>query len=131
VRVISQWIHKAEIKDGYVFRGVMLNGTITPGLVARSVHEIITNRMKRVDVHNVDVGQLSAHSLRIGLAGSLAIDGKTDREILAAVGLRSFDGSMQHVVSQGRALQGSTAGTQGGRSVKALPPLSRVASRRC
>lgn len=112
VRAISQWIHKAGIKDGYVFRGVMLNGNMTAGLAPRSVHEIITNRMKRVDVHDVDVSQLSAHSLRIGLAGSLAIDGKTDREILAAVGLRTFDGSMQHVVTQGRALQGSSAGAK-------------------
>jgi hypothetical protein len=73
------------------------------------VHEIITSRRKRVDVHDIDVSQLSTHSLRIGLAGSLAIDGKTDREILAAVGLRSFD---EHVVTQGRALQGSQAAGQ-------------------
>jgi site-specific recombinase XerC len=112
VRAISQWIHKAGIKDGYVFRGVMLNGNITTGLAPRSVHEIITTRMKRVDVHDVDVSQLSAHSLRIGLAGSLAIEGKSDREILAAVGLRTFDSSIQHVITQGRALQGSTAGAK-------------------
>ncbi len=57
------------------------------------MHEIITNRVKCVDVHDVDVSQVSAHSLRIGVAGSIAINGMTDREILGAVGLRTFDGS--------------------------------------
>ena len=112
VRALSQWILKAGIKDGYVFRGVMLNGNMTQSLAPRGVHEIVTNRMRRIDVVDVDVSQLLTHSLRIGLAGSLAIDGKTDREILAAVGLRTFDGSMQHVVTQGRALQGTSSGSK-------------------
>ena len=84
----------------------MLNGELTSGLTPRSVHEIVTTRMKRVATTGVDVSQLTTHSLRIGLAGSLAMAGKTDAEILRAVGLRTFDGSMQEVVEIGRRLQG-------------------------
>lgn len=107
VRALSTWLTIAKITDGYVFRGVMLNGELTKGLTPRSIHEIVTHRMKRVDAIGVDVSQLSTHSLRIGLAGSLAMDGKTDAEILKAVGLRTFDGSMQDVVETGRRLQGT------------------------
>jgi len=59
---------------------------LTKGLTLRSVHEIITHRMKRGDAIGVDDSQLATHSLRIGLAGSLAMDGKTDAEILKAAG---------------------------------------------
>ena len=115
VRALSTWLTVAKITEGYVFRGVMLNGELTNGLAPRSVHEIVTTRMKRIAGTGVDVSQLTTHSLRIGLAGSLAMAGKTDTEILRAVGLRSFDGSMQEVVEIGRRLQGPSH-----RSIRAI-----------
>jgi integrase len=111
VRALGQWISNAGIaEDAYVFRGVMIDGTLTPQLAPRSIQHIITARREMIDDAGV-LENVSTHSIRLAKATQLAREGKSDEEIAVPMGVQftkvaDLDSSLADVVARSRGLRG-------------------------
>jgi hypothetical protein len=96
VRAIEQWIAYADIPPAtYVFRGVLLDGSLTSQPTPRSIQHILAARRTMVDT---------------GRAAQLAREGKTDDEIAVVMGASTaigvgLDASLADVVARGRRLR--------------------------
>lgn len=87
VRVLTQWLEKALIQRGPVFRTVTRSGRIggrrlSDRAVARAVKRYAAAAL-------LDGSQLAGHSLRAGLATSAAMAGKSERAIMQQTGHKS------------------------------------------
>jgi integrase len=79
LRAINTWLEVAEIERGRVFRRITKRGDIGESLTARSVPLIVK---ARASAAGIELGQLSAHSLRAGLATSAHVAGHSDQAIM-------------------------------------------------
>lgn len=80
VRTVRQWIERAEITVGPLFRSVDRHGHIGQRLDGRDVARIVKKSAARA---GIDASSISGHSLRAGLATAAALAGKADRTIMA------------------------------------------------
>lgn len=72
---LSQWIDQANLKDGYLFRGVNNAIDITPELKSGQINRIYKRLAKDAKLHNKIVSNISGHSMRVGAAQDLLKSG--------------------------------------------------------
>ena len=87
VRALTQWLHIAEIKDGFVFRAVTRHDRIARhGLSAQSVALVVKSSIARV---GGDAEKVSGHSLRAGYCTQAAMSGLQPWQIREQTGHKS------------------------------------------
>lgn len=85
--VVQEWVEKAGIQTGPVFRGMDRHGnTRESRLTPRIVSDVLTSLAKAA---NIDVDGLSAHSLRAGWVTQARLDGLQDAAIIAQAGWKT------------------------------------------
>lgn len=95
VKAIKNWLERAGISDGALFRGVNRHGQVMkPGLSPQSVALIVKERVTAI---GLDAQQFSGHSLRAGLVTSAAINGVSSFKICQQTGHKS-DAVMQRYI---------------------------------
>lgn len=83
VRSLQEWLERAAITTGYVFRSVDRHGNIGGGLDGKDVARIVKRWAKHV---GLDPEAFSGHSLRSGLATSAAKAGRSMDSIMRTTG---------------------------------------------
>jgi integrase len=85
VRALNEWLERANINDGVVFRRVSKSGRVLGALSPRFVDLIVREYDKRAAYDNATGAPVgfSAHSLRSGYATQATIDGIPDALIRA------------------------------------------------
>lgn len=84
VRALLQWIDRAGIESGPIFRSIHRSGSIQPrALSGRDVARIVKRAAERA---GLDPEQFAGHSLRSGFATSAARAGASDRSIMKQTG---------------------------------------------
>ncbi len=87
VRALREWLDRAELADGPLFRAVDKHGNLATGrLSGRTVARVVK---RTALLAGYDASRFSGHSLRAGLATSAAQSGKPERVIMATTGHRS------------------------------------------
>lgn len=83
VSALQEWLQKANIEEGPMFRSIDRHGNINGRLSSKAVALIIK---KYVGKLGLDIDEFSAHSLRSGLATSAAALGMNDTSIMKQTG---------------------------------------------
>jgi site-specific recombinase XerD len=86
VRTLKRWLETAGITAGPVFRSVNKSGRIGSSLSPQVVRLIV---MRWSVAAGLDASKFSAHSLRSGLATQAAVNGASERSIMAQTGHKS------------------------------------------
>ncbi|MFZ6753002.1 site-specific integrase [Undibacterium sp. Dicai25W] len=95
---LKKWLDSAEIRDGYLFRGINKWGQVAnTGLNAASVNAILSDCAEQAGVDHLL--KLSSHSLRRGMATSAYRAGANFRDIKRQGGWR-FDGTVQGYIEE-------------------------------
>jgi integrase len=80
VTALREWLQRAEITDGPLFRAVGKGGRV---MADRLNDKTVARVVKRtVEAAGLDPDQFAGHSLRAGLATQAAINGASDRAIM-------------------------------------------------
>lgn len=74
-KILQQWIKKANISDGYLFREVTKNQVICPDLKVAQINRIYKRLAKRSKFDEKTIEHISGHSIRVGAAQDLAMKG--------------------------------------------------------
>jgi integrase len=74
-KTLQAWINKANLQDGYLFRGITKNGDICEDLKVAQINRIYKRLAKAAKVDEKTVKKISGHSLRVGAAQDLALKG--------------------------------------------------------
>jgi integrase len=88
IAAIDAWIGQAAISDGALFRAVDRHGNVGERLTGQSVTLVIR---RAAAAANIEVAQLSGHSLRAGFATTAAANGASEATIARQTGHRSMD----------------------------------------
>lgn len=72
---LHSWIGKANLKEGYLFRGVTKNGEICEDLKVAQINRIYKRLAKTAKLDERTIEKISGHSLRVGAAQDLALKG--------------------------------------------------------
>lgn len=87
VRAMEEWLARAGIKSGRLFRSVDRHGKIGPGLSGAAIAEIVKRSVARV---GLDPAKYSGHSGRSGFITQAAMNGAD----IGAIGLHARQRSM-------------------------------------
>jgi site-specific recombinase XerD len=94
---VQAWLETAEIKQGYILRGVHPNGLLTPSLCESRVSRIYKSLAKRAQLSEQIVQRISGHSMRVGGAQDLLIQGASLPQIMIKGGWVKTDTVMRYV----------------------------------
>ena len=101
VTALRRWLVAASVERGPAFRGLHHDGSLVDGyLNAKSLYELVRTRAK---LAGESLERISTHSLRSGLAATVALRGGSDDLIRAQMGLQTTE-SIQDVLQTARAL---------------------------
>ncbi len=84
--VIANWLRLAEIKDGYLLRGIHLGNKICPELGASQVSRIFKGLAQKTKLGPSVVEGISGHSMRVGAAQDLLLKGASLPQIMVKGG---------------------------------------------
>lgn len=72
---LKVWLQTANIKDGFVLRGIHTGNRIYPELGAVQVSRIFKSLARDADLNDEVVKGISGHSMRVGAAQDLLVNG--------------------------------------------------------
>ncbi|MTV50866.1 tyrosine-type recombinase/integrase [Heliobacillus mobilis] len=98
VRAVRQWIQRAEISEGPLFRPVTRHDTLRQTRLSDASVALIVKRYAQQV--GLDVSKFSGHSLRAGLATAAASAGVEERLIMNQTGHRSVK-MVRHYIREG------------------------------
>lgn len=87
LKALVDWLQSAEIREGFVFRGVHRSGRVRDGQTNVSTVVRVVKRAAEMLGH--DSTDYSGHSLRAGFATSAALNGASERNIQRTTGHKS------------------------------------------
>jgi integrase len=96
-RAITAWLEAAELKEGFLLRGVMGNGTLTEQLGGGQIGRIYKRLAQLAGLPEKVVSDISGHSLRVGAAQDLLQNGASLPQIMAKGGWAKTDTVMRYV----------------------------------
>ena len=104
---LENWLTAAQIKDGYLFRGIRAGGSITNSLCDSRVSRIYKSLANQAGLSKEAVEGISGHSMRVGGAQDLLSYGASLPQIMVKGGWAKTDTVMRYVerVSPARKLQ--------------------------
>lgn len=85
-KAVQDWLEAAQIKDGFILRGVQPNGLLTPSLCDSRVSRIYKALAKRAQMNEHIIRSISGHSMRVGGAQDLLIRGASLPQIMVKSG---------------------------------------------
>ena len=94
---IANWIRLAEIKDGYLLRGIHLGNKICPVLGSSQVSRIFKALAKKAALDPSIVEGISGHSMRVGAAQDLLMKGASLPQIMVKGGWVKTDTLMRYI----------------------------------
>jgi site-specific recombinase XerD len=87
VAALNDWLRRAELTEGALFRPINRHGHILPQRLSAQAVAMIVQRY--AEAIGLDAGQFGGHSLRAGLATAAARAGKSERAIMRQTGHKS------------------------------------------
>lgn len=90
-RLIDEWLLATGITRGALLRPVFRTVTVSRHLTPFTVSRVIKKLASRVEELRADVGSISGHSLRVGAAQQLILNGHGILPIMRAGGWRSMN----------------------------------------
>ena len=87
--MLSDWLERAEIEDGAVFRGLHTHKVGSTALDTSSIRRLVKSVARRADLTNEVVRSLSGHSMRIGAAQDMLLAGFDQLAIMQAGGWKT------------------------------------------
>ena len=94
---ITIWLQAAEIKEGYLLRGIHLGDKICPELGASQVSRIFKTLAKKAKLDHRVVEGISGHSMRVGAAQDLLMKGASMPQIMVKGGWLKTDTVMRYI----------------------------------
>jgi integrase len=94
---LKGWLTAAQIKHGYLFRGIRAGGSITDGLRDSRVSRIYKSLAKQAGLSKEVVQGISGHSMRVGGAQDLLRSGASLPQIMVKGGWAKTDTVMRYV----------------------------------
>ncbi len=96
-KALQDWLEAAQIKDGFILRGVHPNGAVTPSLCESRVSRIYKTLAKRAQLSECIVQSINGHSMRVGSAQDLLIQGASLPQIKVKGGWAKTNTVMRYV----------------------------------
>jgi site-specific recombinase XerD len=94
---IREWISESKIIDGHILRGVHPSGEITPSLCESRIPRIYKSLAKRAHLCEEAISGISGHSMRVGRAQDLMIQGASLPQIMVKGGWAKTDTVMRYI----------------------------------
>lgn len=96
-KAMMDWLGAANIRDGFILRGVRPNGEITPSLCDSRISRIYKRLAKDAGLSERIVQGISGHSMRVGGAQDLLTQGASLPQIMVKGGWAKTDTVMRYV----------------------------------
>lgn len=94
---VHEWLKKANIKDGFVFRGITTRGTVTASIGSGQINRIFKKIARAAHIKEEDIKNISGHSLRVGAAQDLLNSGASLPVIMSKGRWSKSDTAMRYV----------------------------------
>ena len=94
---INTWLDSAQIKTGYLLRGIRIDGKVCPDLGASQVSRIFKGLAQKTKLDPHIVNAISGHSMRVGAAQDLLINGASLPQIMVKGGWVKTDTVMRYI----------------------------------
>ena len=94
---VEDWLQAANIQDGFILRGILPNGNISTSLCDSRLSRIYKSLAKRAGLSERVVQGISGHSMRVGGAQDLLIQGASLPQIMVKGGWAKTDTVMRYV----------------------------------
>lgn len=94
---LNKWISESNIVDGYLLRGIHPGGEITPSLCESRIPRIYKSLAKRAHLSEEAISGISGHSMRVGRAQDLMVQGASLPQIMVIGGWAKTDTVMRYV----------------------------------
>jgi len=94
---VEDWLQAAQITEGFILRGISPNGHITASLCDSRLSRIYKILAKRAGLSEPIVKKISGHSMRVGGAQDLLIQGASLPQIMVKGGWAKTDTVMRYV----------------------------------
>lgn len=94
---LEDWLQAAGIKDGFILRGIRANQTISESLCDSRLPRIYKSLARRAGLNERVVQGISGHSMRVGGAQDLLIQGASLPQIMVKGGWAKTDTVMRYV----------------------------------
>ena len=96
-KAVQDWLEAAQIKEGFVLRGVRPDGSLTPSLCESRVSRIYKTLAKRAQLNKLIVQSISGHSMRVGGAQDMLVQGASLPQIMVKGGWTKTDTVIRYV----------------------------------
>ena len=97
VQAITTWLQAADIREGFLLRGIIARQTILPDLGTGQVSRIYKLLAKKAHLDQDVVSSVSGHSMRVGAAQDLLREGASLPQIMVKGGWTKTDTVMRYV----------------------------------
>ena len=94
---LVDWLQAASIKEGFILRGIRANQTISESLCDSRLSRIYKSLARRAGLNERVVQGISGHSMRVGGAQDLLIQGASLPQIMVKGGWAKTDTVMRYV----------------------------------
>lgn len=95
--MLQVWIKAAKLTDGFLLRGVKGVGHVTPSLTGHQLSRILKSIAQSAGLGLEVVGSISGHSIRIGGAQDLMIQGASMPQIMVKGGWAKTDTVIRYI----------------------------------
>ena len=94
---INSWLHSSAIKDGHLLRGINAGNKVCPELGAGQVSRIFKSLAQKANLKSEVVDAISGHSMRVGAAQDLLLQGASLPQIMVKGGWVKTDTVMRYI----------------------------------
>jgi len=94
---IREWISESKIIDGHILRGVHPSGEVTRSLCESRIPRIYKSLAKRAHLCAEAISGISGHSMRVGRAQDLMVQGASLPQIMVKGGWAKTDTVMRYI----------------------------------
>ncbi len=94
---LQNWINLSRLSNGKIFRGIQGRSKITNGLTGAQIGRIFKRLARSAGVDEKNVSRISGHSIRIGAAQDLLLDGASLPQIMARGGWTKVDTVIRYI----------------------------------
>ncbi len=94
---VEDWLHAADLTDGLIFRRVLPEGSISNSLCDSRVPNIYKSLSRRAELDERIVAVISGHSMPVGDAQDLQVQGASVLQIMVKGGWAKTDTVMRYI----------------------------------
>jgi integrase len=94
---INSWLHSSAIKDGHLLRGINAGNKVCAELGVGQVSRIFKSLAQKAKLESDVVNAISGHSMRVGAAQDLLLQGASLPQIMVKGGWVKTDTVMRYI----------------------------------